>query len=48
VYDAKSNSGVRWDDPDIGVAWPLPAGTAPVLSGADAAAPLLSAAVCFA
>lgn len=23
-YDADLSSGVRWDDPDIGVAWPLP------------------------
>jgi dTDP-4-dehydrorhamnose 3,5-epimerase len=48
VYDAKSNSGVRWDDPDIGIDWPLGAGITPLLSTADAAAPLLSAATCFA
>jgi dTDP-4-dehydrorhamnose 3,5-epimerase len=29
---------VRWDDPQIGIAWPL---AAPSLSGRDAAAPLL-------
>ena len=48
VYDAKSNSGVRWNDPDIGIDWPLAAGINPVLSAADAAAPLLSTAACFA
>jgi dTDP-4-dehydrorhamnose 3,5-epimerase len=48
VYDAKSNSGVRWDDPHIAVAWPLPTGVTPIVSAADAAAPLLSAAACFA
>ena len=35
---------IRWDDPAIGVRWPLPAGVQPVLSGKDAAAPALSAA----
>jgi len=48
VYEAESNSGVRWDDPDIGIAWPLPTGMVPVLSAADAGAPLLSKADCFA
>ena len=32
---------IRWDDPTVGVRWPLPAGAQPVLSGKDAAAPLL-------
>ncbi len=35
---------IRWDDPVLGVRWPLPAGVQPVLSGKDAAAPLLDAA----
>ncbi len=35
---------IRWDDADIGVHWPLPAGVQPVLSGKDAAAPYLEAA----
>ena len=30
---------IRWNDPTIGVQWPLPAGAEPVLSGKDAAAP---------
>ncbi len=30
---------IRWDDPEIGVKWPLPAGVEPVLSAKDAAAP---------
>jgi dTDP-4-dehydrorhamnose 3,5-epimerase len=30
---------IRWDDPALGVSWPLPAGQAPVLSARDAAAP---------
>jgi len=32
--------GIRWDDPAIGVEWPL--AVAPVLSAKDAAAPLLA------
>ena len=35
---------IRWDDPTIGVRWPLPAAVQPVLSGKDAAACALSAA----
>jgi dTDP-4-dehydrorhamnose 3,5-epimerase len=27
---------IRWDDPDIGIEWPLPAGVKPQLSGRDA------------
>ena len=29
---------IRWNDPDIGVKWPLPAGAEPILSGKDAVA----------
>ncbi len=29
---------IRWDDPTIGVRWPLPSGERPILSGKDAAA----------
>ena len=32
---------IRWDDPTVGVRWPLPAGAQPVLSGKDVAAPLV-------
>ena len=32
---------IRWDDPTVGVRWPLPAGAQPVLSGKDVTAPLL-------
>lgn len=37
-YDAQADGGVRWDDPQIGVEWPLPD---PILSAKDAQAPLL-------
>jgi dTDP-4-dehydrorhamnose 3,5-epimerase len=39
-YAPQHERAVRWDDPELGVEWPLPAGTAPMLSGKDAAAPL--------
>jgi dTDP-4-dehydrorhamnose 3,5-epimerase len=32
VYDAKTESGIRWNDPEIGVKWPT---TAPLLSERD-------------
>jgi dTDP-4-dehydrorhamnose 3,5-epimerase len=35
VYNAATESGIRWDDPELAVAWPL-AGQAPVISERDA------------
>jgi len=40
-YAPACDGAVRFDDPDIGIDWGLPAGVAPVLSDKDAAAPLL-------
>jgi dTDP-4-dehydrorhamnose 3,5-epimerase len=40
VYAPDCDGGVRWDDPDIGVDWPLPP-SGPVLSDKDRALPLL-------
>jgi len=38
-YAPEHERSIRWDDPDIGIDWPLPAGKRPVLSARDAAAP---------
>lgn len=47
LYHPQSNRCLRWDDPEIGIQWPIDAGTAPLLSDADAAAPLLAASPCY-
>ncbi len=39
-YAPEHERAIRWDDPQLGVQWPLPAGIAPILSGKDAVAPL--------
>ncbi len=43
-YAPSADSGVAWDDPDIGVVWPLPEGcAAPHLSDKDTALPPMAA-----
>ena len=39
LYDPGGELGVRWDDPAIGIDWPV---AQPILSAKDAAAPLLA------
>ena len=39
LYDPGGELGVRWDDPEIGIDWPV---AQPILSAKDAAAPLLA------
>ena len=46
-YSPQHERGIRWDDPAIGIEWPLGNG-APLLSGKDAQAPLLAQAETFA
>jgi dTDP-4-dehydrorhamnose 3,5-epimerase len=38
LYAPEAERSIRWDDPDLGIAWPV---TQPLLSPKDAAAPLL-------
>lgn len=43
-YAPQHERAIRWDDPQIGVRWPLPPDAVPLLSGKDAAAPRLQSA----
>ena len=40
-YAPAQDSGLRWNDPDLGIKWPLPVGTTPFLSSKDEKLPLL-------
>lgn len=46
LYHPPSDRGIRWDDPDIGIAWPE-VGIVPLLSAKDAVAPRLDSAEVF-
>ena len=39
LYDAKSDRAIRWNDPALGIRWPV---TDPIVSAKDAAAPPLA------
>jgi dTDP-4-dehydrorhamnose 3,5-epimerase len=41
-YNPAHDRTLRWDDPDIGITWPLLNGSPPILSSKDAAAPRLA------
>ena len=41
VYAPQHERAIRWDDPRIGIRWPLPANAIPLLAPKDAAATLL-------
>ena len=43
-YAPEFDRSIRWDDPDIGIDWPLAKGEQPILSDKDAAAPFLNSA----
>ncbi|MAJ45739.1 MAG: dTDP-4-dehydrorhamnose 3,5-epimerase [Planctomycetes bacterium TMED75] len=38
-YSQKDDRGIRWDDPQIGIDWPIPSGRIPLLSDKDRNAP---------
>ena len=42
TYAPDCDGGIRWDDPAIGIDWPMPAGVAPKLSIKDEVQPLLA------
>lgn len=42
TYALDHDGGIRWDDPAIGIDWPMPEGASPELSTKDAAQPLLA------
>ncbi len=43
VYAKDRERAIRWDDPAIGIAWPMPLGmSAPLVAPKDAAAPVLA------
>lgn len=42
TYAPESDGGIRWDDPTVGIRWPIPTGTTPELSAKDAVQPLLA------
>ena len=44
LYAPQHERSIRWDDPQIGVQWPLPSGATPCLSGKDAIASLFCSA----
>lgn len=46
-YSPEHDRGIRWDDPAIGIPWPLVNGGAPLLSGKDCAAVTLAQAEIF-
>lgn len=48
LYDAADDCSILWNDPAVGIGWPLVQGAAPELSAKDAVAPLLAAAEVFA
>ena len=47
VYAKDCERSIRWDDPTLAIAWPLPGGQAPLVAPKDAAAPTIETAEVF-
>lgn len=47
-YAPQFERTLRWDDPAVGIEWPLPVGTKPLIAARDAEAPGLKDLECFA
>jgi len=47
-YAPQHERAIRWNDPQVGVQWPLAAGVVPILSEKDALAPLFMKAETYA
>lgn len=47
LYAPQFERTLRWNDPRVGIQWPLPAGTEPLLAKRDAEAPGLNDLECF-
>ena len=41
-YAPQHDSGLRWNDPDIGIDWPIPPGVEPEMSDKDRVQPLIN------
>ncbi|RYC13952.1 dTDP-4-dehydrorhamnose 3,5-epimerase [Ciceribacter ferrooxidans] len=41
-YSRENDGGIRWNDPQVDIEWPLPAGDTPLLSEKDEVQPLLA------
>ena len=46
-YAPQHERAIRWNDPEIRIQWPLPAGVSPQLSAPDANAPLFKDTDCY-
>jgi dTDP-4-dehydrorhamnose 3,5-epimerase len=46
-YAPKHERTIRWNDPTLGIEWPIPHGIAPLLAARDSAAGGISEAECF-
>ncbi|MGD9843198.1 MAG: dTDP-4-dehydrorhamnose 3,5-epimerase [Steroidobacteraceae bacterium] len=47
IYAPQYERSIRWDDPAVGIEWPLPAGVKPQLAARDAQAPGIDTAEVF-